>query len=330
MRLVRFLLTASLLVMGSMAAKKSSGDRFNDFHSKALSNSPIKLKDKSYNTLTAAPRDFSVVVLLTALDSRVGCQMCREFQPEWELLAKSWIKGDKGAQSRTLFGTLDFADGREVFLSLGLQTAPVLMLFPPTTGDHAVAGGEPIRYDFSTGPPTAELIHSWVSRHLPDRPHPPVRRPINWMRWISTVVIVLGTITVVATASPYVLPILQNRNIWASVSLISILLFTSGHMFNHIRKVPYVTGDGKGGVTYFAGGFQTQYGLETQIVAALYGVLAFCAITLAIKVPRIAEPRSQSVVVFASGAVLFLMYSFLLSVFRVKNGGYPFSLPPFM
>ena len=40
-------------------------------------------------------------------------------------------------------------------------------------------------------------------------------------------------------------------------------------MFNHIRKVPYVVPDGKGGVSYFAGGFQNQYGLETQIVAAM-------------------------------------------------------------
>jgi hypothetical protein len=72
-----------------------------------------------------------------------------------------------------------------------------------------------------------------------------------------------------ATASPYVLPVIQNRNIWASISLVSILLFTSGHMFNHIRKVPYVAGDGKGGISYFAGGFQTQFGLETQIIAAL-------------------------------------------------------------
>lgn len=40
-------------------------------------------------------------------------------------------------------------------------------------------------------------------------------------------------------------------------------------MFNHIRKVPYVTGDGNGGISYFAGGFQTQYGLETQIIAAI-------------------------------------------------------------
>jgi oligosaccharyltransferase complex subunit gamma len=79
----------------------------------------------------------------------------------------------------------------------------------------------------------------------------------------------LGAITVTATASPYVLPIIQNRNLWAAVSLISILLFTSGHMFNQIRKVPYVAGDGKGGISYFAGGFQTQYGLETQIIAAV-------------------------------------------------------------
>lgn len=89
------------------------------------------------------------------------------------------------------------------------------------------------------------------------------------MRWISSITILLGAGTALVTASPYVLPIVQNRNIWASISLISILLFTSGHMFNHIRKVPYVAGDGKGGITYFAGGFQNQLGLETQIVAAI-------------------------------------------------------------
>jgi oligosaccharyltransferase complex subunit gamma len=40
-------------------------------------------------------------------------------------------------------------------------------------------------------------------------------------------------------------------------------------MYNHIRKVPYVTSDGKGGIVYFAAGFQSQYGMETQIVAAM-------------------------------------------------------------
>ena len=40
-------------------------------------------------------------------------------------------------------------------------------------------------------------------------------------------------------------------------------------MFNHIRKVPYAGGDGKGGLSYFAGGFSNQFGMETQIIAAM-------------------------------------------------------------
>jgi len=89
------------------------------------------------------------------------------------------------------------------------------------------------------------------------------------MRWITGITMVLGGVTGAFVAWPYVLPLLQNRNIWAALSLIGILLFISGHMFNQIRRVPYVAGDGRGGISYFAGGFQNQYGLETQIVAAI-------------------------------------------------------------
>jgi oligosaccharyltransferase complex subunit gamma len=86
---------------------------------------------------------------------------------------------------------------------------------------------------------------------------------------VSITTAVLGVISFFAVASPYIIPVLQNRNLWAAFSLITVLLFTSGHMFNHIRKVPYVSGDGKGGISYFAGGFSNQFGLESQIVAAI-------------------------------------------------------------
>lgn len=120
-----------------------------------------------------------------------------------------------------------------------------------------------------SSPGSAEMVQHWLARHLPDRPHPPIKRPINWFAWATSITIFLGAITSLFVAWPYVLPVIQNRNLWAAISLIAILLFTSGHMFNHIRKVPYVVGDGHGGVTYFAGGFQNQFGMETQIVAAM-------------------------------------------------------------
>jgi oligosaccharyltransferase complex subunit gamma len=165
------------------------------------------------------------------------------------------------------------------------------------------------------------------------------------MKLVITTTSVLGVITLVGTIGPHLWPIIQNRNVWAAVSLLMVLLFTSGQMFNHIRKVPYVAGDGRGGISYFAGGFQNQFGMETQIVAALCklssswcvtltdfyldGVLAFASINLALKCPRMADSRTQQVAVLAWGAVIFVVYSMLLNVFRFKNGGYPFYLPPF-
>jgi len=330
MRVFSTLFSLSLL-LGAALAKKKRLEHHEDFHQQqSQSITPLKLDDAAYNYLTAIPRDYSAAVLLTALEPKFGCQLCREFEPEWDLLGRSWIRGDKAGDSRLLFGTLDFAHGRDIFISLGLQTAPVLLLFQPTTGPFAVASPEPLRLDFTAGSLSAEQVHSWLSRHLPNRPHPAVKRPFNWFRWASTIIIVLGVGTAVVSASSFVLPIIQNRNLWASLSLIFILLFTSGHMFNHIRKVPYVEGNGNGGFRYISPGFQGQLGLETQIVAAVYGVLSFCAISLAVKVPRIADPKSQKVAAIIWGGVIFFTYSFLLSVFRLKNGGYPLSLPPFM
>jgi oligosaccharyltransferase complex subunit gamma len=108
------ILTAALLPAATLAAKTPE-ERFNAALAKGQ---PQKLTDISYDSLTKAPRDFSVAVLLTAQDARFGCQLCNEFQPEWELLAKSWVKGDKKKESRVVFGTLDFLDGKATFQSV--------------------------------------------------------------------------------------------------------------------------------------------------------------------------------------------------------------------
>jgi oligosaccharyltransferase complex subunit gamma len=108
-----------------------------------------------------------------------------------------------------------------------------------------------------------------VSRLLPEGKKPPISRPFNYVKAVAITTAILGFVSFFTVAAPYLAPLLQNRNLWAAISLIAVLLFTSGHMFNHIRKVPYVSGDGKGGISYFAGGFQNQFGLETQIIAAI-------------------------------------------------------------
>lgn len=123
------LFTASLLPFTALAAKKSTGDRFIDTRAKALSaGRPIALDDASYAKLTKAPRDYSLVVLLTVVGERFACVICKQFQPEWNLLGKSWINGDKDGQSRLLFATLDFVDGKNTFKSVCLKSFFILKI----------------------------------------------------------------------------------------------------------------------------------------------------------------------------------------------------------
>lgn len=142
------------------------------------------------------------------------------------------------------------------------------MLFPANTGPNATPGAVVERFDF-LGPQSADAVHNWIVRHLPAGEYPQLSRPVNYGRIITIVTIIIGVFTFGTVAYPYILPVIQNRNLWAAISLILVLLFTSGHMYNHIRKVPYVSGNGQGGITYFASGFGNQFGMETQIIAAM-------------------------------------------------------------
>ena len=115
------LLSLVLLPFPSFAARKPTVGTFEKYHARSQSNAPLKLDDASYQELTATPRNHSVLVLLTALDARFGCQLCRDFQPEWDLLGKSWAKGDRDGLSQTLLGTLDFLDGKATFQKVRLH-----------------------------------------------------------------------------------------------------------------------------------------------------------------------------------------------------------------
>ena len=91
------------------------GERFNRLLAKSRAEAPLKLNDRSFAELTDTPRDHFSLVLLTALPAQLGCQLCREYQPEYNILARSWRKGDKSGKHRTFFGTLDFPDGKDTF-----------------------------------------------------------------------------------------------------------------------------------------------------------------------------------------------------------------------
>lgn len=65
------------------------------------------------------------------------------------------------------------------------------------------------------------------------------------------------------------MPLIQSRIIWGTGSLVLILTFTSGHMWNKIKNAPYVQAGEGGKMTWIAGGFQNQLGMESQVIGGI-------------------------------------------------------------
>ena len=116
MRLLRYLALTALSFTAAVSAKKAATtSKFDTYHGVSA---PVELSEQDYLELTGTPRDYSVAVLLTARDAKYACGICREFDPEWSIVGRSWQKGDRTGAKRVVFGTLDFDQGRNVFMKV--------------------------------------------------------------------------------------------------------------------------------------------------------------------------------------------------------------------
>jgi oligosaccharyltransferase complex subunit gamma len=251
------------------------------------------------------------------MDPRRRCNPCGLFQPSWNAVAKSWATVPKVHRDSHFFATLDFDDAQTVFTKLGLQSAPVVYVYPATEGPRKPESGRttPFKYDFSFGfdpQPLAEQL----SNHTPVKI--PYRAPIDWSKWLTVAIGVLGLIV----SAKYVAPIFTNRWSWAAICIIVSLVMTSGYMFTRIRASPWTGGGGQ----WIAAGFQNQFGQEVQVVAMIYGFLALAFLMLIVVAPYQSSPQRQRAQVYLWTAVIMIIYSILISLFRVKNRGYPFKL----
>lgn len=282
----------------------------------------VRLTDKTFDKVVGGPRDYTVAVFLTAAQPQYGCQFCRMVGPSIEKLAYSWNKDHPNGDG-FFIAVADIQDTQLSFRKLGLTHAPNLWVYPATDDSAPVtAGYEPYQFvqvEDQVGPLVGHLERNYgISITI----HEPFRWDRLGLSMATTVVI--GAIIKVAYKT--ILQILQKKQIWTAITLVAILMFTAGHMFNMIRRTPYIVGDGKGGATYFVGGHGNQIAVETQIIALTYAVLAFSTISLIVKVPKIQNASSQSAAALALCGIIFVTFSFLMSKFHIKNGSYPFKL----
>ncbi|KAJ3328815.1 tumor suppressor candidate 3 [Blyttiomyces sp. JEL0837] len=96
----------------------------------------LKFDTAVYETLTTGPRNFSLFVTLTALGLKYNCNKCREFASTLDLVTSTWQQEGQPSDMKAYFANLDYADGKDVFQKLRVNSVPHVLHFPPTEGPY--------------------------------------------------------------------------------------------------------------------------------------------------------------------------------------------------
>ena len=159
----------------------------------------------------------------------------------------------------------------------------------------------------------------------------PYSPPVDWTKYIVASVFLLLS----AIALRFIAPILQSRLFWAGVTIVTTLTMIAGQMFVRIREMPYTGSDGN----WIAGSYSNQFGQEVTVVAMICtsgclmllidglirhhkdGLLAGSFLFLTMVVPYQTSPGRQQMQIYLWTATIVIIFSVLVSLFRVKNKG---------
>ncbi|EDO19465.1 hypothetical protein Kpol_1002p115 [Vanderwaltozyma polyspora DSM 70294] len=308
--------------------------------SKQNSNRIIELNDINHKQLLGSNRDSFLVVLLTATAPEVKCHVCIDFDPSFETIATSWFKdhpngqSNSGEKSSMFFLRADVKETKnipKVFKYYKIEHVPRVFLFYP--------GGDIDTYSIIELGNDAgiERVKKALARvqQLTSITDIKYYEPFDMTSSALSAFTVFCVVFLIKKYRSFVKKLFFQRFIWGIATVSFIILMLGGHMFNNIKKVRYAGVDNDGAILYFLPGqLQSQFSIETQIIAVIYGILAISVTSLTIGIPAAKkflknEKNSKpliAVLPILLALLTYIAFSGLVSVYKIKQPSYPFGL----
>merc|ERR1719420_104317 len=309
------LLALAALASASDKKKDALADKVSQLVDLSTKKSVIKLNGNKFKDFVrSAPRNYSIVVMFTALSAQRQCAICKQAAAEYELVANSY-RYSQFYSNKMFFAMVDFDEGPDVFQLMKLNSAPVFMHFPAKGKPKKLDNMDIQRVGFG-----AEAVAKWIGERT--EVHIRVFRPPNYTGTIALLMLfaLVGGLLYLRRNN---LEFLYNKTAWGGVALLFVFAMTSGQMWNHIRGPPFIHKTQNGNVAYIHGSSQGQFVVETYFIGGLYGLIVFGTILLTEAASQEGGSSRNKVGKRRMFAIvgLFLLaffFSLILSIFRSK------------
>ncbi|KAL7642178.1 UNVERIFIED_CONTAM: hypothetical protein RMT77_006739 [Armadillidium vulgare] len=306
-----------ILQLGHCKKELTLGERVQQLSDAATKKTVLRFNAEKFKLyVKSTPRNYSVIVMFTALAPSRQCGICRYANDEYQLVANSW-RYSQSYSNKLYFALVDFDEGQEVFQQLKLNSAPVYMHFP--------AKGKPKKadtLDIQRVGFAAENIARWVAERTEIQIR--VFRPPNYSG-LFMLVIVLVVVVGLLYFRKNSLDFLYNSTVWATGALAFTFAMISGQMWNHIRGPPFLHKTQGGNIAYIHGSSQGQFIIETYIVGLLHAAVVLGMILMTEAAGKRDDVRKRRIQAFIGLGLVAFFFSLQLSIFKSKAHGYPYS-----
>lgn len=294
----------------------------------------IDVTDDNFEKLIYGERDYHIFLLMLSDSALLNCALCVEVHPTFGRVGSSWKhfhpngwteeETEDLTKKNVYFLEADYLKAKRFFQIMQLESIPKIFYFPPSGPDDKDSSWMTSKkeYQFYQGDHTV-LIAQWVQDVTGYTVELFV--PADYTKVAVNAVITFVVVMLMKKFSKQVGQVLGSTFVWGSLSLVAVLLFNSGYMFNQIRSTPFVK-ESERGTEYFAPSQQMQYGLETQVVSSLYGFLALVFVLLVNKVSKISNAKVQFFAVVTTVGLIYAAYSLYVFLFAFKSKGYPYTM----
>ncbi|CAF0750242.1 unnamed protein product [Adineta ricciae] len=229
-------------IVNVLHADNNLADKVQQLTDWSSKNSLIRLNSERFkHFVRTPPRNYSMIIMLTALSPQRQCGVCKHAHDEFQVVAQSY-RYSKAFSNKLFFAMVDFDEGAEVFQYLKLNSAPVFIHFPPKTKPKKGDQLDLNRRGFS-----ADHLAKWVQDRTEIRIE--IYRPPDYSG-----VLIGGFALAMIAGLLYLkrdsLSFLYNNLIWGIIVILAILTFVSGQMWNNIHGSTFANHDQKTGHTH--------------------------------------------------------------------------------
>ncbi|XP_064136009.1 magnesium transporter protein 1-like [Loxodonta africana] len=278
-------------------------------------NRVIRMNDTMfYHFVLEPPRNYSMIVMFTALHELRQCVMCKHAAEEFHILANSWQHSSKFT-NRIFFAMVDYDQSPEVFRTIQVVSVPNFLHFSAkrefTSDDIYHLEGRGI---------IAEQMAKWVG----ERTNVNIRisQPTNdgGLFTLGTILALTGGLVSLLKSK-----FIFNKTLWAVLGLSFVTVMTSGQMWAHIKGASFAQRDPRTGhMHYIHRASYSQFVAETCIIA-LFNMCVFLGMVL---LDKAATSRmnvvKRKMVCLIGICLVVIFFSWLLSLLRFKLRGYPY------